>query len=286
MNINRMSGFACILLGIWLLVASALSVHGQEPVLARKEVCHFYGEARQGDQAWNKDESCTIPRLEYLDTSYRQGDFVCCGGSAQSATTNRDIPPGLEVVVTGGYNWSVGNLNLRGNQFFLHTYCAPDQWPGPGCNVKVDVWAHYRVIPQPSLSNQGVSTAGVATRTKNEANKNKSGDRLGNPVAGFGNWDKILAFGFGFFFTVILLLIAKFDREPTPLGILIYRVVLALVASGIGAVIPGMVDVNVQPLVRAGGAIGLFVIVFLFNPPNLVTNAPKGPQPNAKNPNT
>ena len=66
-------------------------------------------------------------------------------------------------------------------------------------------------------------------------------------------------------------MIAKFDRDPTPLGILIYRVILALVAAGIGAVIPGMIDVNVQPVVRAGGAIALFVIVFWFNPPNLVT---------------
>ena len=74
---------------------------------------------------------------------------------------------------------------------------------------------------------------------------------------------------------MILLLIAIFDRKPTQLAIFIYRVVLALVAAGIGAVIPGMIDVNVQPVIRAGGAIALFVIVFWFNPPNLVTGGPK-----------
>ena len=66
-------------------------------------------------------------------------------------------------------------------------------------------------------------------------------------------------------------------RKPTQLAIFIYRVVLALVAAGIGAVIPGMIDVNVQPVIRAGGAIALFVIVFRFNPPNLVTGSPKEP---------
>jgi len=36
-----------------------------------------------------------------------------------------------------------------------------------------------------------------------------------------------------------------------------------------------MIDVNVQPMIRAGGAIALFVIVFWFNPPNLVRGAAK-----------
>jgi hypothetical protein len=39
-----------------------------------------------------------------------------------------------------------------------------------------------------------------------------------------------------------------------------------------------MIDVNVQPVIRAGGAIALFVIVFWFNPPNLVTGPPQDPK--------
>jgi hypothetical protein len=89
----------------------------------------------------------------------------------------------------------------------------------------------------------------------------------------------LYAFYFGVFFAVILLAIAVFGRDMAPLGTLICRVILALVAAGIGAVIPGMIDVNVQPVIRAGGAIALFVIVFWFNPPTLV-GAPKDPPRN------
>jgi hypothetical protein len=216
--------------------------------------------------------------VEFLDTNYHQSDFICCGGGAGSPTTNRDIPAGIEVVVSGGHYWSVSGPRLQENVFYLHTYCGPEPAPGPGCNVDVDVWAHYKVIPQaanPSASGGAAGATRAPSGKQDENAKGKDGQSANDGPAGFGNWDKILAFGFGFFFAIILLLIAKFDRDPTPLGILIYRVVLALVAAGIGAVIPGMIDVNVQPVIRAGGAIALFVIVFWFNPPNLVTHAPK-----------
>ncbi len=82
--------------------------------------------------------------------------------------------------------------------------------------------------------------------------------------------DKILAFVFGVVFTGVLLLIAYKDRHPTDTARQIYRVVLALDAAGIGAVIPGMISLN-QPVIRAGGAISLFVIVYWFNPSGTVT---------------
>jgi hypothetical protein len=63
--------------------------------------CNFYGEANPGSPAWNKDDSCIIPRVELLDTSFHQGDFACCGGGATSPTTAAQIPPGIELR-TGG----------------------------------------------------------------------------------------------------------------------------------------------------------------------------------------
>lgn len=122
---------------------SLLSAQQTAPVTA-KSVCQFYGQADQGASAWNKDESCIIPQDQLLDTTYHQYDFVCCGGGASSPTTSRDIPPGLEIRVTGSYYWSVANPKLVENQFFLHTYCGPAASPGPGCNVRVEVFAHYR----------------------------------------------------------------------------------------------------------------------------------------------
>ncbi|HZQ70827.1 MAG TPA: hypothetical protein VFA68_20030 [Terriglobales bacterium] len=106
-------------------------------------ICHFYGEASQGSPAWNKDELCNVPNVELLDSTFHQGDFACCGGGASSRITPADIPPGLEVHVSGGYYWAVSDLRLEGNQLKIHTYCGPGAAPGPGCNVDVQVIAHY-----------------------------------------------------------------------------------------------------------------------------------------------
>lgn len=74
--------------------------------------------------------------------------------------------------------------------------------------------------------------------------------------------------------------IAIRDRQPSPIGILIYRVVLALAAAGIGAVIPGMISVDINPFIRAGGAIALFAIIYWFKPANLVAGPRnKGAEP-------
>jgi hypothetical protein len=94
--------------------------------------------------------------------------------------------------------------------------------------------------------------------------------------------DKILAFVFGVIFVIIMLIVAVFDRQPSPLGIVIYRVVLALAAAGIGAVVPGMIVVNVSAIIRAGGALALFVIVYWFKPAGLVA----GPRNSASEPRT
>jgi|SRR5688572_6783251 hypothetical protein len=86
--------------------------------------------------------------------------------------------------------------------------------------------------------------------------------------------NQLLAYVFGVVFVIVMLAIAALDRNPTPLGILIYRVVLALAAAGIGAVIPGMINVDI-PIIRAGGAIALFVIVYRLRPAELVTGPVK-----------
>src|SRR5258707_9851452 len=95
-----------------------------------------------------------------------------------------------------------------------------------------------------------------------------------NSPAGSKAWEKITAVVFGVAFVCVLLVIALFISHPTPFQIFVFRVVLALAAAGLGAIIPGLIQVQAGPFVRAGGAIALFVIVFWFNPPQLL--APKG----------
>lgn len=86
-------------------------------------------------------------------------------------------------------------------------------------------------------------------------------------------WEKITAVAFGVVFVCVLLAVAIFISNPTPFQIFVFRVVLALAAGGLGAVIPGLIQVK-GPFVRAGGAIALFVIVFWFNPPQLLATKP------------
>ncbi|MEM7231096.1 MAG: hypothetical protein AAF517_02910 [Planctomycetota bacterium] len=86
----------------------------------------------------------------------------------------------------------------------------------------------------------------------------------------------ILAFVFGVVFVSVLLAIAILLPEPTPTQFFVFRVVLALAASGVAAVIPGLLNVEVAPFpktaIRAGGALGIFVIVYFFSPAGMVVS--------------
>lgn len=84
------------------------------------------------------------------------------------------------------------------------------------------------------------------------------------------NWQKLTSLGLGLVFILVLLSIAFLVPNPTVTQWFVFRVVLALAAAGIGAIIPGLIVVNVSNVVRAGGAIALFVLVYWFNPPKLV----------------
>jgi len=89
------------------------------------------------------------------------------------------------------------------------------------------------------------------------------------------NWQQLAAFGCGLLFVALMLIIAVAIPSPTATQWFVFRVVLALAAAGIGAVIPGLIVVNVSKSVRAGGATALFVLVYLLNPPQLVVSAPQ-----------
>jgi hypothetical protein len=126
--------------------------------------------------------------------------------------------------------------------------------------VSVDVIAHYWVKPGEYKSDPFENVDEVDPPLSSN---------VPNAQAALAS-DKILAFVFGVVFVGVLLAVGLLHRSPTPLGIFIFRVVLALAAAGVGAVIPGLVSVEIDPFVRAGGAIALFVIVYWFKPADLV----------------
>jgi hypothetical protein len=92
---------------------------------------------------------------------------------------------------------------------------------------------------------------------------------------------QILAFSFGVAFVVALLLLAFLVKEPTSFQYTTFRVVLALAAAGVAAMIPGFLEVTVADWLRAGGALGVFVVVYFNNPAALVVNETREPDPTA-----
>lgn len=80
----------------------------------------------------------------------------------------------------------------------------------------------------------------------------------------------ILAFIFGVIFVAVLLAVNILIPNPTPTQYETFRIILALAAGGVGAMIPGILNVKMSTgsnfLLRAGGALAVFVIVYFFQP--------------------
>ena len=262
-----MNKLPTVCLVILILFLAATRCEAQSRSLQSSVVCQMGGESNQGGSAFRKTDICQVPNVAELDATFRQGDFNCCGGGASSPMTNANVPAGLELRVTGGHFWSVTGIQLAGDRLSVELYCGPAGGNGPGCNVKVTVVAHYRVptITQPVQSPPILATTPDVEVVKSLGKNTKNEDQYS---------DRNLAFAFGVFFIIVMLFIAGSHRkqDPPPFALWVYRVVLALAAGGIGAVVPGWIYIEVSMYVRAGGAIALFVIVYMINPPGLVTD--------------
>jgi tetratricopeptide (TPR) repeat protein len=87
--------------------------------------------------------------------------------------------------------------------------------------------------------------------------------------------EALLAFCFGVVFCSVL---AYAGLRSTPISdpgqFFILRVLSALSAAGVAAVIPGMLDLQLKTgpmlIIRGSGALGVFLVVFLTNPPQLI----------------
>ena len=124
----------------------------------------------------------------------------------------------------------------------------------------------------PSLSGQAVQTVKRATGG-NKAPKNAANDTNSGKTPG---WVMVVSVGSGLIFLASLLIIAILVPHPTPSQIFVFRVALSLAAAAFGATIPGFLQVNLplwgKGLISATGALGLFVVVYLVNPPALIAD--------------
>jgi uncharacterized BrkB/YihY/UPF0761 family membrane protein len=68
----------------------------------------------------------------------------------------------------------------------------------------------------------------------------------------------------------ILLYIAFITPNPTQFQYTFFRIVLAIAAGAATATLPGTLNVEVNKYVRAGGAFGMVLLVYFWNPIQLV----------------
>ena len=70
-----------------------------------------------------------------------------------------------------------------------------------------------------------------------------------------------------------MLILAFRFPHPTPFQYNIFRITLSLAAAGIAAMMPGFINLEITSdlglLIRAGGAIAVFVLVYFYNPAHL-----------------
>jgi hypothetical protein len=70
----------------------------------------------------------------------------------------------------------------------------------------------------------------------------------------------------GVFFALLILGIILYIPCPTSSQYRIFHLLLSLAAAGIGAIMPGFINVKYKGAVQAGGALGIFIVVYLIEP--------------------
>lgn len=91
--------------------------------------------------------------------------------------------------------------------------------------------------------------------------------------------EKRIAYIFGLVFIVALLILAIIFPEPTAFQYVVFRLVLSLAAAGCASMIPGFIEVEISTIIRAGGALAVFVLVYFYNPASLILDKTAGENP-------
>lgn len=76
----------------------------------------------------------------------------------------------------------------------------------------------------------------------------------------------ILVCSFGVLLLAVVLAIAFSFARPSRFQCFVLRVVLALAAAATAAGIPGFLNFQIGGVLRAGGALGIFVVVYCVTP--------------------
>jgi hypothetical protein len=82
--------------------------------------------------------------------------------------------------------------------------------------------------------------------------------------------ERLLAFACGVGFIIVLLVLALLVKNPTSFQYQVFRIVLALAAGGFAGLVDGFLTISFNKWLKAGGALAVFVIVYFYNPAQLV----------------
>ncbi|MGX9727312.1 MAG: hypothetical protein ACTFAK_08325 [Candidatus Electronema sp. VV] len=144
-----------------------------------------------------------------------------------------------------------------------------------GCRIGGETFLWVRA--EESAMRQAQKTMAAPKRTT----KAESEEGIARFLAALDAHTKLLAFFFGLCFVAALLVLAVWFPQPTPFQYTVFRIVLALAAAGVAGVIPGMIRLKAQPgtalLIHAGGALAVFVMVYLLAPAALPQEQPASP---------
>ena len=86
--------------------------------------------------------------------------------------------------------------------------------------------------------------------------------------------ERFIAFTFGVVFVIVILGLAVWKPEPSAFQYTVFRIVLALAAAGVAAMLPGFIELEVPGWLRAGGALAVFAIVYFYSPAALTGITP------------
>jgi hypothetical protein len=136
------------------------------------------------------------------------------------------------------------------------------------CMVKGHGWADDSIWSKPEYKNLPLQIDKIVRRLK------KLSDRTTMDWENrHKKTERYLVFGFGVFFIITILVLAIFFPRPDPFPYTVFRVVLALAAAGIAVFIPGFLNIRVGNVIRAGGALAVFIAVYKLEPAQLVTSS-------------
>ncbi|WP_171999438.1 hypothetical protein [Cronobacter sp. JZ38] len=173
-----------------------------------------------------------------------------------------------------------------------------NQWLAETCLDALPlILVHYETYRadarSPSIAPSSRAYAGIQRLAKRLDRKEAKAVRdkfkaAGLPTYGFDNkvsikmkknFDKYLGFTFGTIFLVVILVTAFVTPNPTSYQYTVFRIILALAAGGVGAVLPGVLEVKFKGWLRASGAVAFFIIVYFKSPAILQLNPVEPPKP-------